>query len=141
MSSMTAATLTRSTMSVENSNEHNPDSMDRPPSPTLFEASGPEKKITTHIVHNGKRENTMSVGEIFDTQKYDTLRGVTFSASPDFLNKELDGFGRLTLVVGIPERQHQAAAGAAVQALADRARQLLADRPTTDFLNLKGELQ
>lgn len=63
----------------------------------------------THILLNGEK-TTLDIAEIFDTQKYQHFCGVTYSASPRFMNKYLKDFQTLEIVIGIPEGNHQARA-------------------------------
>lgn len=59
------------------------------------------------IVKNGVKTD-LSIEEIFDSEQFDEFVGVTYSASPGFINKYLSGFKKIELVVGIPESRVQA---------------------------------
>ncbi|RXI79538.1 hypothetical protein [Levilactobacillus suantsaii] len=63
---------------------------------------------STFILYNGKQVD-WSIKKILDTDEFDSFIGVTYSASPKFINHYLSAFHMLTLVVGIPEHSVQAA--------------------------------
>ncbi len=62
--------------------------------------SSKDKISTIHIVYENKRVN-MSIEEIFDSRKYDIFTGVTYSITPEFMNKYLSNFNHSQIVVGI----------------------------------------
>ena len=51
----------------------------------------------------------MSYTDIFDTEKYDTLRAVTFVASAGFLYEAAKDFAQVDIVIGIPDSSMQKA--------------------------------
>ncbi|GAW98492.1 phospholipase D-like domain-containing protein [Secundilactobacillus mixtipabuli] len=63
--------------------------------------------INTLYVIKEYTPQSMTIPEIFDTDKYSQMLGVTFSASGDFINKYLNPLEKLTLIVGIPEEKVQ----------------------------------
>lgn len=49
----------------------------------------------------------LAISEIFDAEKYTHFRAVTFSVSPEFVNKELAEFDQLEIILGIQEGKQQ----------------------------------
>lgn len=70
----------------------------------------------TNIILNEKKES-LSIEEVFDANKYQHFLGVTYSVSPQFLNKYLKNFSSLSLVVGIPEESQLEKANAEINRL------------------------
>lgn len=71
-----------------------------------FDYNEPQKIETLHITYNNDICK-MEIAEIFDNKKYDTLRCVTYSISPAFLNKYISDFLTVEIVVGILEDKVQ----------------------------------
>jgi hypothetical protein len=59
---------------------------------------------TLHVILDDKVVE-VPLEKIFDTQKFDTFLGSTFSVTPSFMNRYLEGFTNIKLVVGIPENE------------------------------------
>ena len=65
---------------------------------------------TTNIIVDGKQTD-MSISELFDNKKFSHFAGVTYSCSPKFINKYLNAFDTLKIVIGINEDTLQTANG------------------------------
>lgn len=65
-----------------------------------------EKRESLHICKNNKRVD-MSIEEIFDHDKYDSIWAVTYSISTTFLNKYIKDFNIAEIIVGINEDKVQ----------------------------------
>lgn len=97
-------------------------------------------KKTLHILHNEQAVD-MSIAEIFDTNRFDTFQGVTFSVSPKFMNTYLEGFKTVQLVVGIPERHVQRAANEAATHLKSKIEGILNNEPAEWYQSLSTPLK
>lgn len=65
-----------------------------------------DKRESLHICKNNKRVD-MSIEEIFDHNKYDSIWAVTYSISTTFLNKYIKDFNKVEIIVGINEDKVQ----------------------------------
>lgn len=95
---------------------------------------------TLHTVVNNQ-VTQVSITEIFDAQRYDTFTGVTFSASPSFINRYLDGFKKVQLTIGIPESRVQNGAYKAAQLLKANIEGLLNDEPSELYQSLSTSIK
>lgn len=57
---------------------------------------------TLHIIKDGTTVD-MSLKDIFDTEKYDSFVGITYSISAKFVNEYLSSFKNIEIVVGIQD--------------------------------------
>ena len=96
---------------------------------------------TLHIVHNGIVKEEMSIEEIFDSEKYDHFTGVTFSVSPNFMNKYLQGFEEVNIVVGIPEQHVHTAVNEAAKNLQAQVRRILDNEATELYQGLSTQIK
>lgn len=58
------------------------------------------------ILNNQVKEN-VEISDIFDSEKYDVFKGVTFSIDQNFVEKHLSNFKEVTVVVGIQDSSVQ----------------------------------
>lgn len=65
-----------------------------------------DKKESLHICKDNKKVS-MTIEEIFDHKKYDSILAVTYSISTTFLNKYIKDFKKAEIVVGINEDKVQ----------------------------------
>lgn len=96
---------------------------------------------TLHIVHNGIVKEEMAIEEIFDSEKYDHFTGVTFSVSPNFMNKYLQGFEEVNIVVGIPEQRVHTAVNEAAKNLQAQVRRILDNEATELYQGLSTQIK
>lgn len=96
---------------------------------------------TLHIVHNGIVREEMAIEEIFDSEKYDHFTGVTFSVSPNFMNKYLQGFEEVNIVVGIPEQRVHTAVNEAAKNLQAQVRRILDNEATELYQGLSTQIK
>lgn len=96
---------------------------------------------TVHIVHNGIVKEEMAIEEIFDSEKYDHFTGVTFSVSPNFMNKYLQGFEEVNIVVGIPEQRVHTAVNEAAKNLQAQVRRILDNEATELYQGLSTQIK
>lgn len=96
---------------------------------------------TLHIVHNGIVKEEMAIEEIFDSEKYDYFTGVTFSVSPNFMNKYLQGFEEVNIVVGIPEQRVHTAVNEAAKNLQAQVRRILDNEATELYQGLSTQIK
>lgn len=96
---------------------------------------------TLHIVHNGIVKEEMAIEEIFDSEMYDHITGVTFSVSPNFMNKYLQGFEEVNIVVGIPEQRVHTAVNEAAKNLQAQVRRILDNEATELYQGLSTQIK
>lgn len=96
---------------------------------------------TLHIVHNGIVKEEMAIEEIFDSEKYDHFTGVTFSVSPNFMNKYLQGFEEVNIVVGIPDQRVHTAVNEAAKNLQAQVRRILDNEATELYQGLSTQIK
>lgn len=96
---------------------------------------------TLHIVHDGQVKEEMAIEEIFDSEKYNHFTGVTFSVSPNFMNKYLQGFEQVNIVVGIPEERVQTAVNEAAKNLQAQIRRILDNEATELYQGLSTQIK
>lgn len=64
------------------------------------------KTSTLFTILNGKKIE-LTIGEIFDVKRFNSIKAVTYSADPNFLNKYFSGFEKVSLIIGIPDTNVQ----------------------------------
>lgn len=67
-----------------------------------FSVNKPSQHSSLFVLHNGHHEE-MKPEQIFDPNKYNELRAVTFSATGSFITKYLSNFKRIYIIEGLPE--------------------------------------
>lgn len=95
---------------------------------------------TLHIVQDNIKTEK-SIEEIFDTKRFDTFTGVTFSVSPNFMNRYLEGFQRIKVVVGIQEDHVQKRANDAAVALTKRLGTIIGQEQTKMYQSLSTQVK
>ncbi len=78
----------------------------------------------------------MSIEEIFDITKYNKMRAVTYSASPNFLNKYLIDFDSVEIVVGINEDRVQSAVNDIANNIKSKVLSSICNEPIKYYENL-----
>ena len=63
--------------------------------------------MSNFIILNNQVEEGLEIGSIFDSEKYDIFKGVTFSIDQKFAEKYLSNFKETTVVVGIQDSDVQ----------------------------------
>ena len=63
--------------------------------------------MSNFIILNNQVEEGLEIGSIFDSEKYDIFKGVTFSIDQKFAEKYLSNFKETTIVVGIQDSDVQ----------------------------------
>lgn len=63
--------------------------------------------MSNFIILNNQVEEGLEIGSIFDSEKYDVFKGVTFSIDQKFAEKYLSNFKETTVVVGIQDSDVQ----------------------------------
>ncbi|MGP6146500.1 hypothetical protein [Jeotgalibaca sp. A122] len=97
-------------------------------------------KSTTLIIHNDTPAS-LTIPQIFDSTRYDTFIGVTYSVSPSFLNRYLADFHHLHLTVGIQEDHIQYATNEAARVLKNNIHSLLNNEPAKFFQELTNHVK
>lgn len=64
------------------------------------------KTSTLFTILNGEKIE-LTIGEIFDVKRFNSIKAVTYSADPNFLNKYFSGFEKVSLIIGIPDTNVQ----------------------------------
>lgn len=64
------------------------------------------KTSTLFTILNGEKIE-LTIGEIFDVKRFNSIKAVTYSADPNFLNKYFSGFEKVFLIIGIPDTNVQ----------------------------------
>ena len=63
--------------------------------------------MSNFIILNNQVVESLEIGSIFDSEKYDIFKGVTFSIDQKFAEKYLSNFKETTVVVGIQDSDVQ----------------------------------
>lgn len=94
------------------------------------------------IIHDEKIKNDMDIKDIFDDKAYDSIIAVTYSASAAFINKYLNNFNKIQLVVGIPEPSHlnKTYEGLTAQSIAQSFIPILKNEPVQLYQDLKPDI-
>lgn len=94
---------------------------------------------TLFVLKDGELISHMDVKDIFDSDRFNHMKAVTYSASPEFINKYLANFDSLKLVVGIQERHVQQRNGKAMRdisrSLSNLATHAIAKGEVVEFVN------
>lgn len=95
-----------------------------------------------HVLHN-QQSAQMSIGELFDSEKYTQLTGVCGDLSADFINRYLADFVKIDLVMGSKLlAEHYSAAELSTKVALVEAMRMIADKqPTRLFQSLSSQLQ
>ena len=63
--------------------------------------------MSNFIILNNQVKENVEISDIFDSEKYDVFKGVTFSIDQNFVEKHLSNFKEVTVVVGIQDSSVQ----------------------------------
>ena len=63
--------------------------------------------MTTLLTILNNEKKSLEISEIFDSNKYNVLKAVTFSIDSNFYNKYLENFEETTITVGIQDSEVQ----------------------------------
>ena len=63
--------------------------------------------MSNFIILNNQVKENIEISDIFDSEKYDIFKGVTFSIDQNFVEKNLSNFKEVTVVVGIQDSSVQ----------------------------------
>lgn len=99
-----------------------------------------EKCSTLFTVLNGENVN-LTIEEIFDSKKYNSIKAVTFSLDSSFTNKYLSRFESVNLIIGIPDKDVQMRGLEAFRNIIDANKKMLKREQITFFENLSRENQ
>lgn len=63
--------------------------------------------MSNFIILNNQVKENVDISDIFDSERYDVFKGVTFSIDQNFVEKHLSNFKEVTVVVGIQDSSVQ----------------------------------
>lgn len=63
--------------------------------------------MSNFIILNNQVKENVDISDIFDSERYDIFKGVTFSIDQNFVEKHLSNFKEVTVVVGIQDSSVQ----------------------------------
>lgn len=63
--------------------------------------------MSNFIILNNQVKENVEISDIFDSERYDVFKGVTFSIDQNFVEKHLSNFKEVTVVVGIQDSSVQ----------------------------------
>lgn len=98
------------------------------------------KRYTLFTILNGEKVN-LTIEEIFDSKKYNSIKAVTFSLDSSFTNKYLSGFENVNLIIGIPDADVQLRGLEAFRNIIDANKKMLKREHITFFESLSRENQ
>ena len=98
------------------------------------------KSSTLFTILNGEKVN-LTIEEIFDSKKYNSIKAVTFSLDSSFTNKYLSGFENVNLIIGIPDADIQMRGLEAFRNIIDANKKMLKKEQITFFESLSRENQ
>ena len=89
------------------------------------------------VMYNGE-ETVMSVSDIFDSSRFDTLRAVSYSVGGKFAANILSGFQKVIFVVGL---ERETAKAYVMGSLDKNLRDIVLDTPKKDFEELDDDMR
>ena len=101
--------------------------------------------MSNFIILNNQVVESLEVGSIFDSEKYDIFKGVTFSIDQKFAEKYLSNFKETTVVVGIQDSDIQerglSLEQKQIKQLVDNTKALSSGLPIKMFENFSRSIQ
>ena len=94
-----------------------------------------EKTSTLFTILNGEKVD-LTIEEIFDVKRFNSIKAVTYSADPNFLNKYFSGFEEVSLIIGIPDTDVQKRGIEAFKGIVAANKKLLKKEQITLFESL-----
>lgn len=94
-----------------------------------------EKISTLFTILNGEKVD-LTIEEIFDVERFNSIKAVTYSADENFLNKYFSGFENVSLIIGIPDADVQARGAEAFQGILAANKELIKKKQITFFESL-----
>ena len=98
------------------------------------------KRYTLFTILNGEKAD-LSIEEIFDCKKFNSIKAVTFSIDSSFINKYLSGFENVNLIIGIPDVDVQMRGLEAFRNIIDANKKMLKREQIIFFESLSRENQ
>ena len=98
------------------------------------------KRYTLFTILNGEKAD-LTIEEIFDSKKYNSIKAVTFSLDSSFTNKYFSGFENVNLIIGIPDADVQMRGLEAFRNIIDANKKMLKREQITFFESLSRENQ
>ncbi|MDD6919168.1 phospholipase D family protein, partial [Anaerococcus sp.] len=98
------------------------------------------KRESLHICKDNKKVD-MSIEEIFDHEKYDSILAVTYSISTTFLNKYIKDFDKVEIVVGINEDKVQQSANLFAKKLKAQIKEVLKNTSIKTYQGLDMDMK
>ena len=94
-----------------------------------------EKTSTLFTILNGEKID-LTIEEIFDVKRFNSIKAVTYSVDENFLNKYFSGFENVSLIIGIPDSDVQARGAEAFQGILVANKKLIKKKQITFFESL-----
>ena len=93
------------------------------------------KTSTPSTILNGEKID-LTIEEIFDVKRFNSIKAVTYSVDENFLNKYFSGFENVSLIIGIPDADVQSRGVEAFQGILAANKKLIKKKQITFFESL-----
>ena len=101
----------------------------------VAEKTEKEKTSTVFTILNDE-EVDLTIEEIFDVKRFNSIKAVTYSVDENFLNKYFSGFENVSLIIGIPDADVQMRGAEAFQGIIAANKDMKKGKQITFFENL-----